>query len=276
MAFTAGSMEAFLETVLSPQPPPVPVQDDLNQEFLNLVEQLKSLFETAKPSAAASTPPPAPVPTVAHVTGHPRTFIISMDSEEGNKRKAMRGPLKDYESYVKGYSYEEVPQNFIDAFQGRHRGDCRKNSIACLFSHAMCWTTIEKDGIPTIIMEDDSVMCRTLDHQLLDGNSLCLLGGVLRTPHAWNREKQEWIDSGKFVSLVSSFQAGVNPLTPPQGEISVVIVIITVIIIVIVIVIIIAIIIIIIVVIIIVKVGRCHAASQTASPTTCLMLMRVL
>jgi len=120
------------------------------------------------------------------------------------------------------------------------------------------------------------VMCRTLDHQLLDGDSLCLLGGVLRTPHAWDREKQEWIDSGKFVSLVSSFQAGVNPLTPPQGEISVIIVMITVIIIVIVIVIIIAIIIIIIVVIIIVKVGRCHAASQTASPTTCLMLMRVL
>jgi len=92
----------------------------------------------------------------------------------------MHGPLQAHEVAAKGFIYDEVPGLFAAGFAGRHKGECRKASISCLFSHVQVWKTIANDitSAGSIICEDDARQVRAIDYNLLRStSSIVLLGG---------------------------------------------------------------------------------------------------
>ena len=142
----------------------------------------------------------------------PRTLIISVPgSAEGMRRAALRGPLAANEQYITGYT--EVPKYVVDKFAGRHKGETLKSSLGCLYSHMMAWEKIASDNIASIILEDDAIMCRAVNYEVvLKSQSLVLLGGVVRTPGAWAREQSEYVETEAYLHRVQNFQVGLKSL----------------------------------------------------------------
>jgi hypothetical protein len=123
------------------------------------------------------------------------------------------GPLKEHEVLVKGWVYCEVPPDFAAAFAGRHKGKTREASIACLYSHFQLWLRIADDSIGSIICEDDSTQCRSLDVKILQScQSVVLLGGVIRTSDPWASEGDDYLNNGAFMDRILQLQRGLNPL----------------------------------------------------------------
>jgi len=141
-----------------------------------------------------------------------RTLIISIpESAEGKKRAEKRGDLQQHEEYFTGYT--EVPEFVSDKFAGRHKGETRRSSLGCLYSHMMVWEKIACDGIGSIVLEDDMIKCRTVDYSLLKSRyNLVLLGGVVRTAGAWKREQSEYVQTNMYFQRVDNFIIGLNDL----------------------------------------------------------------
>ena len=83
---------------------------------------------------------------------------------------------------------------------------------ATFFSHYKLWVTISKNQADAVICEDDAILVesRSIDISTLPQDGITLLGGCIRTPGAWSREKAEFVNNLKFLEIVKNFKPGIN------------------------------------------------------------------
>ena len=135
-------------------------------------------------------------------------YVISLDSSEGNKRKAQL----NYEHTIFEAYPHTSPEPDIIQVQGRaqeHTGTAPRQR-ACFFSHFKLWQKIAEDNLNTIITEDDAILVRDIDLPTFSDDCITLLGGCIRTPGAWCREKSEFVENLKFLNIVENFKPGLN------------------------------------------------------------------
>jgi len=135
-------------------------------------------------------------------------YVISLDSSEGNKRKAQL----NYEHTIFEAYHHTSPEPDIIQVQGRaqeHTGTAPRQR-ACFFSHFKLWQKIADDNLNTIICEDDALLVRDIDLSTFSDECITLLGGCIRTPGAWGREKSEFVENLEFLNIVKNFKPGLN------------------------------------------------------------------
>ena len=139
-------------------------------------------------------------------------FVISLESPEGAKRKAQ---LNFMHSIFMAYPHtSSEPKDFGIYMLGRAKEhtELAPRQRATFFSHYKLWETISKNQADAVICEDDAILVesRSIDISTLPRDGITLLGGCIRTPGAWSREKAEFVNNLKFLDIVKNFKPGIN------------------------------------------------------------------
>ena len=137
-------------------------------------------------------------------------YVISPDADEGNKRK---NQLNYKHTIFEAYNHTLDEPMIID-MKGRaqeHTGT-KPRQRATFFSHYKLWQKIADDGPNggSIICEDDAILARNIGHKTLSNDCITLLGGCIRSPGAWARQKSEFVDNMEFINIVKNFEPGIN------------------------------------------------------------------
>lgn len=77
------------------------------------------------------------------------------------------------------------------------------------------WQKIASEQRDAVVCEDDAVLRegRIFNTSSLPQDGITLLGGCIRTPGAWARERSEFVENLKFLEIVKSFKPGINNIT---------------------------------------------------------------
>ena len=131
-----------------------------------------------------------------------RTLLISMDSEEGAKRRASTNFA--YERVVSGPG-REAPQWMWQKMTSRCKGERFNATVGAFAGHYKAWEALGNDA--GIVVEDDAELVRSMvDVSALPQDAITLLGGVLRTPGTWEKEDEEWINNSAFIKHLATLQ----------------------------------------------------------------------
>jgi GR25 family glycosyltransferase involved in LPS biosynthesis len=144
-------------------------------------------------------------------------LVISLNNEEGQKRKAQ---LNYEHTIFEAYDHlSNEPNNYLKMTgRGQETTGTAPRQRAAFFSHYKCWQKVAEGNINTIIAEDDAILVRNrrFDSTTFPDDSITLLGGCVRTPGAWAREKAEFIENiteqSNVLKVVMSFKEGLNDI----------------------------------------------------------------
>ena len=142
---------------------------------------------------------------IANVTIY---VITLLDTYESMKRL---GQINYLHEKFKAFSHTSSEPDIIQVL-GRaqeHTGTAPRQR-ACFFSHFKLWQKIAVGNLNTIICEDDALLVRDIDLPTFSDDCITLLGGCIRTPGAWCREKSEFVENLKFLNIVKNFKPGLN------------------------------------------------------------------
>lgn len=138
--------------------------------------------------------------------GVPHLVISLAGSPEGARRRAQL----NFEHAIL-WAHSEAPAWL--QVHGRYKEPTLGAVRATFYSHYEAWRRLAEEGSPAVVCEDDAYLVRGgYDVSDFPQDSITLLGGAVRTPGAWAREKAEFIDSGEFMALVASMKVGLNPI----------------------------------------------------------------
>ena len=144
-------------------------------------------------------------------------LVISLNNEEGQKRKAQ---LNYEHTIFEAYDHlSNEPNNYLKMTgRGQETTGTAPRQRAAFFSHYKCWQKVAEGNINTIIAEDDALLVRNrrFDSTTFPDDTITLLGGCIRTPGAWAREKAEFIENiteqSNVLKVVMSFKEGLNDI----------------------------------------------------------------
>ena len=140
-------------------------------------------------------------------------YVISLDTVEGNKRK---NQLNFPHVKFKGYDHESTEPDIIKMKgRGQEVTTTAPRQRATFYSHMKVWQKIASEQRSAVVCEDDAIMLegRSFNTSSLQQDGITLLGGCIRTPGAWAREKSEFAENLKFLEIVKNFKSGTNIIT---------------------------------------------------------------
>ena len=132
-------------------------------------------------------------------------FVISLDTEEGSRRRA---GLNFHHTIMPGYTADAVPEWLDVKLQGRYTTN-RGAVLGCLYAHFRVWEQAGADAV--VVLEDDARKIPGRECDLLDlpTDGITMLGGVIRSPTTWDNEKA-WLESGQFLQHFVKLTPGIN------------------------------------------------------------------
>jgi GR25 family glycosyltransferase involved in LPS biosynthesis len=176
--------------------------------FAELKKKKKARIDKSKKGKSKNEPELYDIATPKLEFANATIYVISLDSSEGNKRKAQ---LNYEHAIFEAYPHTSPEPDIIQVL-GRaqeHTGTAPRQR-ACFFSHFKLWQKIAEGNLNTIICEDDALLVRDIDLTTFSDDCITLLGGCIRTPGAWCREKSEFVENLKFLNIVKNFKPGLN------------------------------------------------------------------
>ena len=132
--------------------------------------------------------------------------ITLLNTDESKKRlKQINYKHKVVEAYH--HTSDEPHANIVTKGRARQR--------ATFYSHMKVWQKIASEQRSAVVCEDDAVLLegRSFNTSSLQQDGITLLGGCIRTPGAWVREKSEFVENLKFLEIVKNFKSGTNIIT---------------------------------------------------------------
>jgi len=140
-------------------------------------------------------------------------LLISMDSEVGELRRS-RLNWTPSERLV-GQSGDAAPEDFRKRFRFLHtaRESSRKGIVGCAWSHLCALRKIVDEGLEhVVVLEDDARLVSPLPPLTsLPTDAAVHLGGALRTPGCWLRQREEFPPATE-ARVWSDLREGLNPL----------------------------------------------------------------
>lgn len=133
-------------------------------------------------------------------------LVISLNSDEG----MMRRSALNFEHEI----IEAIPAPSSFILQGRYKQHKDAILSGC-YSHYRCWQELVRRGRSGVVLEDDAERVRHDIEYHVDtfpDDGFTLLGGAIRTPGAWEREQQEFVDTSQIMQIILGFSPGVNPV----------------------------------------------------------------
>ena len=137
--------------------------------------------------------------------------ITLLDTDESMKRLGQNNYEHTiFEAY--NHTSTEPHANLTMMGRGQEHTTTAPRQRACFFSHFKLWQKIAEGNLNTIVCEDDALLVRDIDIDLptFSDDCITLLGGCIRTPGAWCREKSEFVENLKFLNIVKNFKPGLN------------------------------------------------------------------
>jgi hypothetical protein len=140
-------------------------------------------------------------------------LLISMDSEIGELRRSRLNWTPH--GRIIGKKGDEAPEAFRRRFRFMHtaRDSSRRGIVGCAWSHICALQKIaDEDLRDVIILEDDAKLVGPLPPlSLLPQDAIVHLGGALRTPGTWARQRQEFPPE-REAEIWHGLREGLNPL----------------------------------------------------------------
>ena len=122
--------------------------------------------------------------------------ITLLNTEESTKRlKQINYEHKVFEAYHD--TSDEPHANIVMKGRAQEHTGTAPRQRATFYSHVKVWQKIASEHRGAVVCEDDAVLLegRSFNTSSLQQDAITILGGCIRTPGAWARERPEFVDN---------------------------------------------------------------------------------
>ena len=174
----------------------------------------EGLDSSADRQGNLSQPPnPKRVCTAAESFDKDQFLLISIGSQE-DERRMNTDPLPPPHTVLRGITdANEAPDVMAGLPRKRYSDETYNKTVCCFASHLAAWRQAGSQSI--VVLESDAGLLRP---DILESflKTRCTfpvwLGGVLRTPGTWDKEKTEWVTELQVERKLCSYKEGVNQI----------------------------------------------------------------
>ena len=153
------------------------------------------------------------------MASNPACLVISLNSEEGNKRKQRLNFEHELREGVLG---SQCYQSWRSRFSQRRYKDATFAAVVGGFqAHLNVWKEVAQlpEGQGVVVLEDDAFKVRPIPDMSImtrkpdQAPGIVLLGGALRYGGAWSEEMQSWVKNNAWYKTFSDLTECFNSMT---------------------------------------------------------------